>query len=132
MAASTLQSPAFFEALERRRTNALVQRDVATIELLHAPEYELVTPSGVTFSRARYLAAISREPFYSSWLCEDMRVRVSSEMAALRYVATLGFPTGRNVRVWHTDIYQCMSGQWQAVWSQATELPPSNPNPGAA
>jgi hypothetical protein len=27
---------------------------------------------------------------------------------------------------WHTDIYEQRAGHWQAVWSQATRIPPDD------
>lgn len=117
-------TPEFFRALEARRTQAIVDRDMPAIERLHAPEYELVTPAGRVFSRARYLAAIAAEPFYAAWAHGDMRVRVTPAMALLRYQATITFPSGRVVLCWHTDSYELRGGAWQAVWSQATQLPP--------
>ena len=112
----------FFRALELRRTRALVERDMKVLEELHAPEYELVTPAGNVFSRKHYLGTIEREPFYSGWHTGEMAVRVTAEMAAVRYKATIQFPSGREVLCWHTDMYVLRSGRWQAVWSQATEL----------
>lgn len=114
----------FFRALEVRRTQALVARDMPTIERLHAPEYQLITPPGAVFSRERCLAAIAAEPFYASWDHGPMEVRVSPAMAAVRYKARLGFPFGRAVECWHTDTYELRQGAWQAVWSQATGIPP--------
>lgn len=117
-------SPDFFRSLEATRTQALVRRDMDSIERLHAPEYELVTPAGVVFSRARYLAAIAAEPFYASWEpIGPMQVRVSDAMALLRYPVRLGFPSGKGVNCWHMDSYELRGEQWQAVWSQATLLP---------
>jgi hypothetical protein len=126
-----VEREAFFIALERRRTHALVTRDMATIEALHAPEYELITPGGRVFSRAEYLAAIEQAPFYAGWEIGRMSFRFGADTTALRYQATLLFPSGRTVHCWHTDLYQEHQGQWQAVWSQATELrpPPSEPPP---
>ncbi|MBL8359654.1 MAG: nuclear transport factor 2 family protein [Rubrivivax sp.] len=132
MPARSTPASSFFEALERRRTQALVQRDLGTIEALHAPEYELITPSGAVFSRSRYVETIAREPFYTFWEVTEFRVRAATEMAVVRYQATLGFPSGRQLRVWHTDMYQCISGRWQAVWSQATEIAASKELPRAA
>ena len=114
---------AFFRELELRRTRALVERNMAELEELHAPEYELITPAGRVFSRTRYLEAIAREPFYEGWEVADMAFRISAAMAVLRYKAKLRFPSGREVLCWHTDVYEKRVGQWQAVWSQATELP---------
>jgi Domain of unknown function (DUF4440) len=112
-------------AIERSRIQALVQRDMAVLRQLHAPEYQLITPAGRVFTRERYLAAIEAEPFYAGWDAGEMQVRVSAQMAVLRYPARLTFPSGKALDCWHTDHYECRDGQWQAVWSQATEIRPS-------
>jgi hypothetical protein len=112
----------YLRELERLRTRALVERDMAVIERLHAPEYQLITPSGTVFSRERYLAALAAEPFYAKWEVGTIDVRLSAEMALLRYLATLHFPSGRVVVCWHTDSYEKRDRHWQAVWSQATEV----------
>jgi len=109
--------------LERIRTGALVERDLPTIERLHAPNYELITPSGRVYDRQAYVSAIASEPFYSSWQHGAMRVRLSPAMALLRYQALIKLASGRVVACWHMDAYELRSASWQAVWSQATELP---------
>lgn len=110
-------------ALERRRTRALVERDLPTLHALHAPDYELVTPAGQVIAREEYLAAIERAPFYAGWHVEgEMRVRLTPAMALVRYRARLLFPSGRELHCWHLDAYERRAGDWQAVWSQATEL----------
>jgi Domain of unknown function (DUF4440) len=111
-------------AIERSRIQALVQRDVATLRQLHAPEYELVTPAGRVFTRQHYLATIEAAPFYTAWDAGAMDVRVTAQMAALRYRARLSFPSGKTLDCWHTDLYELRGSQWQAVWSQATEIRP--------
>ena len=113
---------AFFRELELRRTRALVERDMKTLNELHAPEYELITPAGKVFDRKRYLGAIESEPFYAAWEVGEMAVRISPSMAIVRYKARLVFPSGREVTCWHTDAYENRAGLWQAVWSQATEV----------
>ena len=40
----------FFIDLERRRTQALVAGDMAVVERLHAPGYELITPAGAVIN----------------------------------------------------------------------------------
>ena len=115
----------FFRALEIERTQAIVARDIPVIETLHAPEYELITPPGRVFSRARYLSHIAAEPFYAKWEHGLMNVRVSENMAVVRYQAKLTFPSGRIVECWHTDTYELQAEAWVAVWSQATQLPPN-------
>ena len=52
-----------------------------------------------------------------------MTVRAFSHMAVVRYQATLTFPSGKVVHCWHTDSYELRAVGWQAVWSQATQLP---------
>jgi phage baseplate assembly protein W len=111
-------------AIERSRIEALVQRDMAVLHRLHAPEYQLVTPAGRVFTRERYLAAIEAEPFYAGWEAGEMQVRVSAQMAVLRYEARLSLASGNTVHCWHTDHYELRGEQWQAVWSQATEIRP--------
>ena len=120
----TIETCGFFEALERRRTHALVQRDMAVIEELHALNYELITPTGRVFARGEYLAAVAAAPFYTGWEATEVRVRVSAQMAVVRYKALLQFPSGRQLCCWHTDMYEIFAGTWQAVWSQATEIRP--------
>jgi hypothetical protein len=115
----------FFRALEVERTRAIVARDLPAIERLHAPEYELITPAGRVFTRERYLALIAAEPFYASWEHGPISVRTCEAMAIVRYQATLTFPSGRVVECWHSDTYELRAGAWVAVWSQATQLPPS-------
>ena len=112
----------FFRELELRRTRALVERDMAALNELHAPEYELITPAGTVFDRKRYLGAIESEPFYAAWEVGEMAFRISPSMAIVRYKARLVFPSGREVACWHTDAYENRAGLWQAVWSQATEV----------
>ena len=114
---------AFFRELEARRTRALVERDLATLEQLHAPEYQLITPAGKVFTREAYLGAIKAGPFYAAWEpIGEVLVRRSPAMAVVRYAARLRFPSGRVVVCRHTDTYELRSSNWQAVWSQATEV----------
>mgnify|MGYP003438877863 CR=1 FL=1 len=125
--ANTAMNPDFFRALEARRTRAIVERDMEDIERLHAPEYQLVTPAGRTFSRSRYMELIKAEPFYAAWEHGQIEVRTSPEMAVVRYQAKITFPSGGVVNCWHTDTYELRSSEWLAVWSQATELPKASP-----
>lgn len=121
-AAAALPTDDFFRALELARTRAIVERDMPAVERLHALEYQLITPSGTVFSRERYLAAIAAQPFYAAWQAGPINVRRGAGMAIVRYQARLQFPSGREVICWHTDSYEPRGDDWQAVWSQATEL----------
>ena len=113
-------NPEHLRQLELSRTRAIVSRDLEAIELAHAPEYELVTPGGGILSRQRYIELIAEAPFYASWEHGPMQVRSSPSMGAVKYKATLTFPSGKVVNCWHTDIYELRGVVWQAVWSQAT------------
>ena len=119
-------SEEFFRSLELRRTRALVERDIPTLEQLHAPDYQLVTPAGKVFSREAYLGLIKAEPFYTAWKVGDMSFRISPSMAIVRYQAQLRFPSGREVVCWHMDSYELRTQGWQAVWSQATGIAPTS------
>ena len=121
-----------FRALERERTRALVERDLPTIERLHAEGYELISPPGRVMSRERYLSMLASEVFYTAWEHGPMRVRVSPAMAVVRYPARLTFPSGKVVECWHNDVYERQGSAWRAVWSQATQRPVDDPPVQAA
>jgi hypothetical protein len=126
-----------FRRLEAARTQALVTQDLPLADRLHAPDYQLITPSGRTFDKAAYLAAVAAGPFYSGWEIGAMDVRLSPAMAIVRYRARLGFPSGTVIDCWHTDSWELREGRWQAVWSQATQCraasdPLSSAAPSAA
>ena len=121
-------SPDELRELERRRLRSLVEADMATAEELHADEYELVPPGGVPISRAAYLGAIASGAIrYRVFEADsEVRVRLLGEGGVLRYVARIDIEFDGQVdvvRAWHTDIYEARGGRWQAIWSQATQLP---------
>lgn len=115
--------------LEASRIHALVTADLERLRQLHAVDYQLITPSGRTFTRERYLRLIeTRDLRYLRWEPGPMAVRASERMAIVRYQVTLqvgsadGAGTPRHC--WHTDSYELIDGRWQAVWSQATGIDP--------
>ena len=110
-------------ALERRRTQALVARDIATARALHAAHYQLVTPAGKAFDREAYLDAVASGALaYAAWDCGPMQARLGADMALLRYRARITFESGRSVDCWHTDSYERHGDDWLAAWSQATAV----------
>jgi hypothetical protein len=114
-------------ATERARLRALVEGDVATADGLHAPDYQLVTPGGRTYSKAEYLGEIADGSLrYRRFEADgEVRVRLWGSAAALRYEAMIEVEAGGSTfrdRCWHTDIYEFRNGSWQAVWSQATRI----------
>ncbi len=63
---------------------------------------------------------------YLVWDPDSIAVRVYDQAAVIRYSSHLEIVVqGKKIplsRYWHTDIYERRSGQWQVVWSQATEI----------
>ena len=115
--------------LERRRLRALVEGDLATAGELHAEDYELVSPGGDRWSKTTYLEAI-RSGLVDYLVFEpesDVQVLDLTEAVALRYVARIDVRSSDGWhdrgRFLHTDIWRRRDGHWQAVWSQATQMP---------
>jgi hypothetical protein len=85
----------FIREIETTRTRALIARDVALLWQLHAPDYQLITPPGRTYTGERYLGDIeSGHLRYLRWEHSAMNVRVSERMAIVRYQATLELDAG--------------------------------------
>ncbi len=108
-----------------------MNRDVAKIRRLHAPDYELISVPGRVMSLDRYLSLMADDVFYACWEHGPMRVQLSQGMAAVRYQAKITFPSGKVVECWHKEIYALCAGAWHAVWSQGTQLPQDQSNPPA-
>ena len=114
-------------ATERERLRALVDADMEVAWRLHAEGFQLVTPSGATYSREEYLGDIaSGEVDYLVWEpTSEIEVRVYGEGAVIRYQAQIEIVFGDNkdvLNTWHTDSYEKRDGQWQVLWSQATRI----------
>ena len=111
--------------LERTRLEALVRADMAVAEVLHADDYQLITPGGAALSKREYLGGVASGalPYRVFEPASDVSVKISADMAVVRYRARIDMDlaSGRDAGIfWHTDMYQRREGQWQAVWSQAT------------
>ena len=117
--------------IERRRLRALVDKDLATAEQLHADDYELITPLGVALTKEQYLGAIGsgQLDYVRFEPVSEITVRLSSDCAVLRYQAAIAFPPGGPAgpsTFWHTDVYVRTDAGWRATCSQATLIrPPS-------
>jgi hypothetical protein len=114
-------------ATEGRRLAALVARDGAVATALHAPDYELITPTGRRISGEEYLAGVlSGELDYRVFEADgEIRVRIHATVAVLRYVARIEMRIADGVdagRFWHTDVYELRNGAWLATWSHATRI----------
>ena len=124
----TLQADAdLIRSTERERLRALVQADTAVANRLHASDFQLINPSGGTLSKEQYLGGIATGVLdYLVWDPDSIAVRGYDQAAVIRYSSHLEIVVqGQKVplsRYWHTDIYERRNGQWQVVWSQATEI----------
>lgn len=114
---------------ERARLRALVGGDIETARLLHASEFQLITPIGMPLSKDDYLGAMATGQIkYLVWEPGPIAVRQYQSHAVIRYRARLEVVFGGH-RVapcdyWHTDTYEHRDGQWMVVWSQATAISP--------
>jgi hypothetical protein len=114
-------------AIEHKRLRALVEADMEVARQLHAEDFQLITPTGDSLSREQYLGAVaSGDIDYLVWKPDAIEVRLSGEMALIRYSSQLEIVVGSQRiplrHYWHTDSYERRNGHWQAVWSQATEI----------
>nr|AIA12381.1 Unknown Function [uncultured bacterium] len=113
--------------VERGRLRALVAANVEVAEPLHAEDFQLITPSGRKVSKAEYMGDIASGVInYLSWEPGAIEVQVYGEVAIIRYRAEIEIVVRgerSHFRSWHTDSYRkSVDGQWEVVWSQATEI----------
>ena len=113
-------------SIERTRVQALVQGDIETARPLHADDFQLITPLGDSLTKEQYLGAIdSGIVDYLVWDPETIEVRLYGSAAVVRYQGQSEVITqGQKIslrRYWYTDLYEQREGQWQVVWSQATQ-----------
>lgn len=123
-------------ALERTRLKVLVSGDMDTAYRLHAPEFVLITPSGLRLTRDEYLNTIAAGRLkYLVWEpISEIEVRHYGDAAFIRYRSRLDVVSGDPQTVaddapikpsdtyWHTDLYERRAGGWQVLWSQATKI----------
>jgi ketosteroid isomerase-like protein len=115
-------------AIERERLRALVAADMDVAGQLHADDFQLVTPSGSTYSKEEYLGRVASGVFnYLIWEPDSpIEVRLYGQAAVIRYRSHLeGIMRGEPMelaRYWHLDVYERRDGRWQVVWSQATQI----------
>lgn len=112
---------------ERERLRSLVEANLQVAQRLHADDFQLINPFGGSLSKEEYLGAISSGVLdYLVWEPGPIQVRTSGHHAVIRYQSRLEVVfQGQKTPLrgyWHTDYYEKRNGQWQIVWSQATEI----------
>ena len=87
---------------------------------LHADDFELINPGGEPISKEAYIVSGDAFAYTVFNPISPIRVRVHGDAAVVRYKSEIEFYGSRG-HYWHTDLYEKRDGQWQIVWSQATE-----------
>jgi hypothetical protein len=113
--------------IERRRLRALVDANIEEASTLHAEDFQLITPSGVSLSKHDYLAKVASGALdYRVWEPGEIAVRLYGEVAAIRYRSELEVVDDGELfsrqPYWHTDLYERGDGAWRVVWSHATQV----------
>jgi ketosteroid isomerase-like protein len=113
---------------ELERQHALVNADMAALDLLTADDFQLVPPPGIPLSRAEYVGAVAAGAieYVAFEPASDMQVRLYGDAAALRYLAHIDVVVAGlghfDTDAWVTDVYERRGGRWQIVWEQATAV----------
>jgi len=114
-------------ALEARRSRALVEGDVATLDEITAEDYTHVETSGGVRDKAGFLGILARPGVrFTSWVIEENTVRIYGDTAVVngRYHNTLRTPDGEQPpkHARHIRVYVRQGGRWLNVAHQATAL----------
>jgi ketosteroid isomerase-like protein len=96
---------------------------------LHAPDFQLVNPSGGVWSKEKYLGGIADGiiNYRRFGPVSDIDVMVDGDLAILRYRSVIDIAVGQQegglLECWHLDCYRRdEGGRWQVRWSQATSI----------
>jgi peptidylprolyl isomerase len=115
--------------LQRRWADAVVHRDIATLESILADDLAGIDTLGGPWNKEQYLAEVKSSDFVAeSATVDDMKVRVSVNTAVVtgRYVeksTNAGKDTSLNARF--VEVYAKRAGRWQVVFSQITAIAPA-------
>ena len=121
-------NPDTLRATEVRRLRALVDADMETSAILHAEDFQLITPGGSALSKDEYLSGVASGVLdYRLWEVDSpIDVRLFDGVAIIRYRSILhmvyqGDDLGPD-KFWHTDSYEWRDSRWHVVWSHATRI----------
>lgn len=114
-------------AFERERYRALAEADMDAVERYHADDFVLVNPFGHVEPRQLFLERIgSGILVFVSAENSDVEVRVYGDVAMLKQRTVLAVELEGQplppVELWEVFTYERRNGEWQAVWSIATEV----------
>lgn len=114
-------------ALETRRTQALLDADVAALETITAADYTHVETGGGVRDKAGFLAILTRPGTrFVRWDIHENHVRIYGDTAVVtgRYTNVVRTPAGEQPpkQARHIRVYVRRDGLWQNVAHQATAL----------
>jgi FKBP-type peptidyl-prolyl cis-trans isomerase len=116
-------------AIQRRWADAVVRRDVATLQSILADDLAGIDTNGEPWNKEQYLAEVKSSDFVAATATvDDMTCRVSANTAVVtgRYVeksTNKGKDTSVNARF--VEVYAKRAGRWQVVFSQLTAIAPA-------
>ncbi len=112
---------------ERRRFEAMVKGDLATLERILADDLQYTHSNGVFDTKASFIATLkSGELQYQGVTPEDLCARVYGSTAVVTGVSLMNVRVRgqqASFRVRFTDVYVKRDDRWQMVAWHATRLP---------
>jgi ketosteroid isomerase-like protein len=119
-------------ALDRQWGQALVQRDVPTLERLLSDDYTLLDPSGQIINKAQQIREVKSPVFafaIKSYKTKDVSISITGRRATLRGHAVLEFTLDKQDftrHYWFTHTFVKRWGRWgrwRIIAAQMIELP---------
>jgi hypothetical protein len=112
-------------AADARRIEALLARDLATVDALTSDDYTHVESSGGRRDKAGFLAQLAREDFrFVRWIIDENEVRVFGDVAVItgsyRNVVRTAAGEQPEKRARHLRVWVRTNGAWRNVAHQAT------------
>ncbi len=111
-------------AIDQKRIDALIQRDVSTLETLLGDDLTYVHASGLTQGKVDFLADLkSGRRQYKSIKNADLKLHMTKDLAVISaqsdiVVNSQGRDVDLSVRI--VEVYARRGGHWQLVAYQAT------------
>lgn len=113
--------------LDRKRMNAMAQKDIATLDALLSDDLVYTHSSARLDSKASLIAAMeSGKTVYRAVVPSEVRAQDCGDAVVLTGVARISVNSGGNAMnfgVRFTDVYANKGGRWQMVTWQSTRLP---------
>ena len=113
--------------LDKKRMNAMAQKDIATLNELISDDLIYTHSSARLDTKQSLIGAMeSGSTVYTSVVPSDVKAQDLGDTVVLTGVARIGVNSGGNAMnfgVRFTDVYANKGGRWQMVTWQSTRLP---------